>query len=53
MIMVQKLSLAAFAIHDGELDSGYLHCLLYILSATGMGGNSRPLNKDQEKQKLT
>jgi hypothetical protein len=35
MILVQKLSLVAFAVHDG------------------MGGNSKPLNKDQEKQKLT
>jgi lysophospholipid acyltransferase 1/2 len=34
MIIVQKLSLVAFAVHDGK------------------GGNPRPLNKDQEQNKL-
>jgi lysophospholipid acyltransferase 1/2 len=35
MVLFQKLSLVAFATHDGT------------------GGNSKPLNDDQEKQKLT
>ena len=56
MILVQKLSLVPFAVHDGELSVACITCCCsptITSCVSGMGGNSRPLNKDQEKQKLT
>ena len=53
MILAQKLSLVAFAIHDGqseiERERGGSVC---VCVSAGMGGNPRQLNKDQEQHKL-